>query len=76
VVDPSDENGIILEIIQVDKCRRMKISSVLFALFLTIMVLSGCGAIESMFRTGVVWFFFLVSMAILIVLVVLNRERS
>lgn len=54
----------------------MKLSSVLFALFLTIMVLSGCGAIESMFTSGVVWTFFLLSMAILIILVVLHRQRN
>jgi hypothetical protein len=54
----------------------MKISATLFALVLTMFVLTGCGAIETIFKAGMAWAFFLVAIVIIIVIVVINKAKK
>lgn len=54
----------------------MKISAALFALVLTMFVLTGCGAIETIFKAGMAWAFFLVAIVIIIIIVVINKMKK
>lgn len=54
----------------------MKISSLLFALCFTLLVLSGCGAIETIFKAGMWWAFFLVGLVIVVVVLIAAKTRK
>ncbi len=54
----------------------MKISSFFFILFFTLFVLSGCGAVETIFKAGMWWAFFLVALVIVIILWVVAKTRK
>ena len=48
----------------------------LFFLFSTLFVLSGCGVVETVFKAGMWWAFFLVGLAIVLVLVLISKTRK
>jgi len=54
----------------------MKDFSLLFLLSLLTLVLSSCGAIETIFKAGMWWAFFLVGLVIVIILWVVFKARK
>jgi hypothetical protein len=54
----------------------MKISSFFFALLFTLVVLSGCGAIETIFKAGMWWAFFLIGLVIIIIIWIAAKTRK
>jgi hypothetical protein len=54
----------------------MKIYTALFLLLFNMIVLSSCGAVETIFKAGMWWAFFLVGLVIVIILVVVSRVRK
>ena len=54
----------------------MKIYRALFLLLFTMIVLSGCGAVETIFKAGMWWAFFLVGLIVVIILVVVSKTRK
>jgi len=54
----------------------MKIHRTLFLLLFTMIVLSGCGAVETIFKAGMWWAFFLVGLAIVLVLYIISKARK
>jgi len=54
----------------------MKLSSFFFILFFTLFVLSGCGAVETIFKAGMWWAFFLVALVIVIIFWVVAKTRK
>ena len=54
----------------------MKIPAFLFLLFSTLLVFSSCGAVETIFKAGMWWAFFLVGLVIVIILVVVSKARK
>jgi hypothetical protein len=54
----------------------VKLSLLLFLLFFNLLVLSSCGAIETVFKAGMWWAFFLVGIVIVIIAVVVSKMRK
>jgi hypothetical protein len=54
----------------------MKINTILSLLLFTLFVLSGCGAVETIFKAGMWWAFFLVGLVIVIILVIVSKVRK
>ncbi len=54
----------------------MQLPRTLFVLLFTLVVLSGCGAIETIFKAGMWWAFFLVFLAIALIVVVVAKARK
>ena len=54
----------------------MKFQSLLFVLCFTLFVLSSCGAVETIFKAGMWWAFFLVGLVIVIILVIIAKARK
>ncbi|MES1220203.1 MAG: phosphatidate cytidylyltransferase [Bacteroidota bacterium] len=54
----------------------MKLSKILFLLLFSMYILAGCGAIKTIFKAGMWWAFFLVGLAIVIILVVVSKVRK
>jgi hypothetical protein len=54
----------------------MKIDRALFLLLFTMIVLSSCGAAETIFKAGMWWAFFLVGLVIVIILVAVSKVRK
>ena len=54
----------------------MRLSSVFFALLFSLVVLSGCGAIETIFKAGMAWAFILVGLVVFLVLWLVMRARK
>jgi len=54
----------------------MKVYRALFLLMFTILILSGCGAVEAIFKAGMWWAFFLVGIVIVLLLVIASRYRK
>ncbi|HKZ65580.1 MAG TPA: hypothetical protein VJ111_04460 [Chitinophagaceae bacterium] len=54
----------------------MKLSSALFLLFFTLLALSSCGAIETIFKAGMWWAFFLVGLVVVIILLIAVKTRK
>jgi hypothetical protein len=50
-------------------------SSVFFALLFTMIVLSGCGAIETIFKAGMAWAFILVGLVVFLVIWIAMKAR-
>jgi len=48
----------------------------LFVLLFSMVVLSSCGAVETIFKAGMWWAFFLVIVAIVIVIIVVSKVRK
>ena len=53
----------------------MKTSSVFFALLFAVVVLSGCGAIETIFKAGMAWAFILIGLVVFLVIFVAMKAR-
>lgn len=54
----------------------MKVSKVLFMLLFAIVVLSGCGAIKTIFEAGMWWAFFLVAVVIILIVFIASKFRK
>jgi hypothetical protein len=54
----------------------MKLYRALFLALFTMIVLSGCGAVETIFKAGMWWAFFLIGLVIVIILVVVSKARK
>ena len=54
----------------------MKIYRALFLLLFTMIVLSSCGAVETIFKAGMWWAFFVVGLVVVIALVVVSKVRK
>jgi hypothetical protein len=54
----------------------MKLYRALFLALFTMIVLSSCGAVETIFKAGMWWAFFLVGLVIVIILVVVSKARK
>lgn len=76
LVSPGNKNGTIVEFFRLLKNQLMKVAPFLFLLFLTLFVLSGCGAIETIFKAGMWWAFFLVALVIVIIVWIVSKTRK
>ena len=54
----------------------MKIYTALFLLLFNMVVLSSCGAVETIFKAGMWWAFFLVGLLVIVILVIINKFRK
>ena len=54
----------------------MKIDKALFLLLFTMIVLSSCGAVETIFKAGMWWAFFLVGLVVVLILVFVSRVKK
>lgn len=54
----------------------MKIYTALFLLLFNMVVLSSCGAVETIFKAGMWWAFFLVGLIIVVILIVVSKVRK
>jgi hypothetical protein len=57
------------------KFEKMKLSSLFFALFFTMVVLSGCGVVETIFKAGMAWAFILIGLVVFLVIFVAMKAR-
>lgn len=53
----------------------MKLSPFLFVLFFTLFALSGCGAVETIFKAGMWWAFFLVALVVVVIFLIARKTR-
>lgn len=51
-------------------------NSILFAMLLTMVTLSSCGAIETVFKAGMWWAFFLVALVVIVIIWLVNKARK
>lgn len=54
----------------------MKIYTALFLLLFNMIVLSSCGAVETIFKAGMWWAFFLVGLVVVVILVVVSKVKK
>jgi hypothetical protein len=54
----------------------MKIYTALFLLLFNMVVLSSCGAVETVFKAGMWWAFFLVGLVVIVILVLVSKFRK
>jgi hypothetical protein len=54
----------------------MKIYTALFLLIFNMIVLSSCGAVETIFKAGMWWAFFLVGLVIVVILVIVSKVKK
>jgi hypothetical protein len=54
----------------------MKVPSILFFLYIHLIFLSSCGVVETVFKAGMWWAFFLVGLAIALILFVVFKVRK
>lgn len=54
----------------------MKANLVLFFLFTNLIVLSSCGAVETIFKAGMWWAFFLVGLVVILVLILIAKAKK
>lgn len=54
----------------------MKLSPYLFLFFFTLFALSSCGAVETIFKAGMWWAFFLVGLVIVVILLIISKMRK
>jgi hypothetical protein len=47
-----------------------------FILFITLFVLSGCGAVETIFKAGMWWALFLAGLVVVIILWIVSKTRK
>jgi hypothetical protein len=55
---------------------KTKISTVLFFLYIHLIFLSSCGVVETVFKAGMWWAFFLVGLAIALILFIGYKVRK
>ncbi len=54
----------------------MKSAPFLFAILFTVLVLSSCGAVETIFKAGMWWAFFLVGLVIVVIIMIAAKMRK
>jgi hypothetical protein len=54
----------------------MKLSLYLFLFFFTLFALSSCGVVETIFKAGMWWAFFLVGLVVVIILIIVSKTRK
>lgn len=54
----------------------MKIQLFLFFLFTNLLLLSSCGVVETVFKAGMWWAFFLVGLAVVLIIVLISKTRK
>jgi len=54
----------------------MKVHSILFLFLFTLVFLSSCGVVETVFKAGMWWAFFLVALAIVLILWIVGRAKK
>jgi len=54
----------------------MKVQSILFLFLFTLVFLSSCGVVETVFKAGMWWAFFLVALAIVLMLWIVGRAKK
>jgi hypothetical protein len=54
----------------------MKLYTALFLLLFNMVVLSSCGAVETIFKAGMWWAFFLVGLVVIVILVLVSKFRK
>ncbi len=54
----------------------MKIYTALFLLLFNMVVLSSCGAVETIFKAGMWWAFFLIGLVVIVILVLVSKFRK
>jgi Na+-transporting NADH:ubiquinone oxidoreductase subunit NqrB len=55
---------------------KVKIPFLIFFLYLHLMFLSSCGVVETVFKAGMWWAFFLVGLVVVLILFVLFKARK
>lgn len=55
---------------------KVKFPFLLFFLFANLLFLSSCGAVETIFKAGMWWAFFLVALAIALILFIVSKVRK
>lgn len=55
---------------------KAKVPTVLFFLYIHLIFLSSCGVVETVFKAGMWWAFFLVGLAIALILFVVFKVRG
>ena len=58
------------------KFAKMKLNLFLFFLFTNLLLLSSCGVVETVFKAGMWWAFFLVGLAVILVIVLISKTRK
>lgn len=53
-----------------------RIPFILFLLYLHLMFLSSCGAVETIFKAGMWWAFFLVGLAVVLILFIVFKVKK
>ncbi len=54
----------------------MKLKASLFLLLFTMIVLSSCGAVETVFKAGMWWAFFLVGLVVILILWIVSKSKK
>ena len=54
----------------------MKANLVLFFLFTNLILLSSCGAVETIFKAGMWWAFFLVGLVVVLILFLISKAKK
>ncbi len=54
----------------------MKLAPFLFVLFFTLLAFSSCGAVETVFKAGMWWAFFLVGLVVVIIIMIVTKLRK
>ncbi len=54
----------------------MKANIILFFLFTNLILLSSCGAVETVFKAGMWWAFFLVGLVIVLILFLISKAKK
>lgn len=54
----------------------MKVNLILFFLFTNLILLSSCGAVETIFKAGMWWAFFLVGLVVILILVFISKSKK
>jgi len=55
---------------------KIKYPFLLFFLYLNLMFLSSCGAVETIFKAGMWWAFFLIGLAVILILFIVFKVRK
>jgi len=72
----NSKTGTILEFLKATKYVAMKIQLFLFFLFTNLLLLSSCGVVETVFKAGMWWAFFLVGLAVILVIILISKTRK
>jgi hypothetical protein len=72
------QTGTNLEFLSItnDECMNSRIPVILFFLYVHLIFLSSCGAVETIFKAGMWWAFFLVGLAVALILFIVFKVRK